>query len=292
MIRKAEGDPRARFGEALLRAGREERASSSARRRALVAALAEAALLSSSSSAAAAKASVTATSGDLVPTLGGAGAVATTRGIAAWKLIAVLVAASAGGAITTTYGTRATPPVVSSSGVVPVAPETSVVIAPATASAVITPSEVASMSVEDLPSVKAVPVRSGMPTSSAVIESARANDAVARASSPAVADAGAPSRTRTRAGRLEEETVAVAAIRAALRSGDARRAIQLVDAYEAEFASGALAEEAMVLRIESLVRAGNRAEAARRARAFLAERPGSPYAPRLQSMNVGAPEPE
>lgn len=291
MIRGSERDRGARFREALLRAGREERASSSARKRVLVAVLAEAALLASSSSAAAAKSSVTATSGDLVPTLGGAGA-ATTRGIAAWKLIAVLVAASAGGAITITYGTRARPPVVSSSVIVPVAPEATVVVAPGVPSAVITPPEVASMSVEDLPSVKAVPARSSMLTASAVIESGRANDAVARASSPAVADAGAPSRTRTRAVRLDEETAAVAAIRAALRSGDARRAIQLVDAYEAEFASGVLAEEAMVLRIESLVRAGDRAEAARRARAFLAERPGSPYAPRLQSMNVGASEPE
>jgi len=48
------------------------------------------------------------------------------------------------------------------------------------------------------------------------------------------------------------------------------------DGYEAEFPRGVLAEEAEVLRIETLTRAGEKGEATRRANRFLAERPASP----------------
>ena len=129
------------------------------------------------------------------------------------------------------------------------------------------------MSVDELPTVKAAPSVGIAPR--------------APSSEPA-----APASTPSPAARLTEETRAVGAIRTSLQKGDTREALHLLDSYEAEFPRGVLAEEAEVLRIETLGRAGDKAEAARRASRFLAERPSSPHAARVRTMTTRLSEPE
>jgi len=82
--------------------------------------------------------------------------------------------------------------------------------------------------------------------------------------------------------RLHAELETIDQARAALHSGDTRRALGLLDQYEGRFPRGAMAPEAAVLRIEVLVKGGDRLGAKRVADAFLKSNPESPYAPRIQ----------
>jgi hypothetical protein len=72
--------------------------------------------------------------------------------------------------------------------------------------------------------------------------------------------------------------------RSATSAGETNRALSILDAYAARFPRGAMAPEAAVLRVEALVKAGDRSGAARFANAFLASAPHSPYAARIQSL--------
>jgi TolA-binding protein len=62
----------------------------------------------------------------------------------------------------------------------------------------------------------------------------------------------------------------------AVKSGDATRALHILDSYEATFSHGALAPEASALRIEALARAGRHSEAQTELGAFRARHPESP----------------
>jgi TolA-binding protein len=84
------------------------------------------------------------------------------------------------------------------------------------------------------------------------------------------------------ASTLHAELGTIDQARAALHSGDTRSALGLLDHYEARFPRGAMAPEAAVLRVEVLVKGGDRLGAKRVADAFLASNPQSPYAPRIQ----------
>ena len=70
--------------------------------------------------------------------------------------------------------------------------------------------------------------------------------------------------------------------RKALGSGDAPRALSLINAYHWKFPRGSLGIEATVLRIDALQRAGRAGEAKRRARAFVKRFPKSPHAERMR----------
>jgi outer membrane protein assembly factor BamD (BamD/ComL family) len=72
--------------------------------------------------------------------------------------------------------------------------------------------------------------------------------------------------------------------RAAMNAGELSRALSILDGYIDRFPHGAMAPEAAVLRIETLLKAGDRAAATRFANAFLAIAPHSPYAARVQSL--------
>jgi hypothetical protein len=73
--------------------------------------------------------------------------------------------------------------------------------------------------------------------------------------------------------------------RTALRRGNAGGALAALDRYDAEFGkSGGLRVEATVLRIDALLRSGNRARATALANAFLARNPKSPYAARVRAL--------
>lgn len=76
---------------------------------------------------------------------------------------------------------------------------------------------------------------------------------------------------------------ALSTIRAALAAGDAPGAIKLIDAFEAQHPSSPLIEEATVLRIDALVDAGRRAEAAAVAGAFAKAYPTSAYGDHVRS---------
>jgi len=86
---------------------------------------------------------------------------------------------------------------------------------------------------------------------------------------------GAPSSAP--ASRLREESGALLEARAALRAGDAARSLALLEQARVRYPHGALGQEREALAIRALAQSGDRAAAARRARAFLQAHPQSPY---------------
>jgi hypothetical protein len=78
--------------------------------------------------------------------------------------------------------------------------------------------------------------------------------------------------------------------RGALSAGDPARALSILDAYASSYPHGSMGPEATVLRVEALVRAGDRSAAARVGNAFLDGNPQSPYAARIRSL-LGASNP-
>jgi hypothetical protein len=87
---------------------------------------------------------------------------------------------------------------------------------------------------------------------------------------------------------LAAELRALEEARAAFVTGDHALALRLLDAYNARFPRRSLGTEATVLRIETLVKGGDRAQATRLARDFLARHADGPYARRVRSL-VGQP---
>ena len=80
------------------------------------------------------------------------------------------------------------------------------------------------------------------------------------------------------ASALGDESAAVLAIRGALRAGDARSALRLLEQARLKFPHGALGQEREALTVEALAKAGNMKAASRKAEAFLRAHPTSPYA--------------
>ncbi len=95
----------------------------------------------------------------------------------------------------------------------------------------------------------------------------------------------APAPTRavdpTRDQGLAREVELLARARAAVRDGEAARALRLLDALRRAHPRGALLEERTALRVKALCEAGRAAEADRERARFLREHPGSPLAATL-----------
>jgi hypothetical protein len=109
--------------------------------------------------------------------------------------------------------------------------------------------------------------------------------APAASRSPAAKRAPSPSQPDIRV-----EIAAIDAAMKAFRSGDAGAALAALDRYDAQYGRhGALRVEATALRIEALMRAGQRAKASALAAAFLASHPRSPYAARIRALADSAP---
>lgn len=83
---------------------------------------------------------------------------------------------------------------------------------------------------------------------------------------------------------LVAELALLDAARRALARSDAGEALRLLKEREARFPRGAMADEALVLRVEALVQAGRVTEAKALADAYLEQNPGSAYAPRLRAL--------
>ena len=99
-----------------------------------------------------------------------------------------------------------------------------------------------------------------------------------RAAAPAVVDA--PAAERSIASEIDELDRA----RAALGTGEPRRAIDRLNRYDRSFPQGTLREEALRLRIEALVSNGERATARTLAQRFRALYPESAHSERLKAL--------
>ncbi len=107
----------------------------------------------------------------------------------------------------------------------------------------------------------------------------------ATAAPPATAPRAPVARaSRPASESISEQIAELDRARAALDAGSTERALHLVDAYEASYPSGALVQEAELLRVEALVRAGNRPDAERAGKRFLAAYPKSPHAARVRAL--------
>jgi TolA-binding protein len=83
---------------------------------------------------------------------------------------------------------------------------------------------------------------------------------------------------------LVGELLALDGARAALGRGDLAGAQAALGRYGERYPRGKLATEARILRIELLLRQGNREAAHRDASDFLQAHPRSPHAPRLRAL--------
>jgi hypothetical protein len=85
------------------------------------------------------------------------------------------------------------------------------------------------------------------------------------------------------ASALADEVASLDAARDELRAQRPRAAIRALDTYSSRFPGGVLAPEAVVVRIEALVALGDRTQADRLGRRFLAAHPTSPLADRVRA---------
>jgi hypothetical protein len=86
------------------------------------------------------------------------------------------------------------------------------------------------------------------------------------------------------ASRLREESAAVLEARTALLSGDAARALRVLDRVRAEFPNGALAEDREALTVRALIESGQKDAARVRGESFLRAFPRSPYAAEVRAI--------
>lgn len=90
--------------------------------------------------------------------------------------------------------------------------------------------------------------------------------------------------------QLRAEVEMIDAARAALASRQLAAALAVLNRYEAEVVTHVLDREARLLRIDALTQAGERASAARLARAYLNDFPSDPHATRLQALSASVRE--
>jgi hypothetical protein len=108
--------------------------------------------------------------------------------------------------------------------------------------------------------------------------------AVTRLPSSELSAPRAGERGSASASTLPAEIALLDQARGAIAVGEPARALAILDGHTARFPRGVMAPEAAVLRIEALVKAGDRPAATRFADGFLATAPTSPYTTRIQSL--------
>jgi hypothetical protein len=83
---------------------------------------------------------------------------------------------------------------------------------------------------------------------------------------------------------LTDEVAALDQARSALAAGNGPEALRLLEAYRTGFPRQQLEAEATVMRVEALIRMGDRAQASRVADAFVASHPRSPLVPHVRRL--------
>jgi len=96
-----------------------------------------------------------------------------------------------------------------------------------------------------------------------------------------------PEPQRSAPPSLSEEIAALDAVRQQLGGGDASEALRLLDRYAAASSAPRLADEATLLRIEALLRAGRRDDATQLAARFVERNPNSPLSDRVRALVSG-----
>jgi hypothetical protein len=129
--------------------------------------------------------------------------------------------------------------------------------------------------------VAAPPASPVSPSTNAVPEKPAAAPAVA---APAAASPAAAAASGVAPVSIAEEVALVDRARHALRQGRAGEAFDTLSLYQSRWPNGVLATEVRVLRVETLLRLGQRASAQSDARAFIAVQPNSRYAARLREL--------
>jgi hypothetical protein len=105
--------------------------------------------------------------------------------------------------------------------------------------------------------------------------------------SPRAETTEAPPRrpaAKTASDTLSDELALLDQVRRALARGDYPTALTTLDDHTRRFPKRLLSSEATVLRIETLVKSGELAQAARLGKSFLARHPNGPYAKRVSSL--------
>lgn len=111
----------------------------------------------------------------------------------------------------------------------------------------------------------------------AVVPSEKHSTPVAQVAAPPSAVKVAPKAERS-SSSLAEQIALLDRARAALARGRVADALRDVSAYQSRFGAGAFAQEAAVLRVQALARAGRKDEAHDEASAFARKYPKSPHA--------------
>jgi len=83
---------------------------------------------------------------------------------------------------------------------------------------------------------------------------------------------------------IRVQTAMIDEARQSLRAGNAAGTLATLDRYHHRFPRGVFGQEAVLLRVEALVRGGSQAEARALARRFLTNRPNSQYASRIEAL--------
>lgn len=87
---------------------------------------------------------------------------------------------------------------------------------------------------------------------------------------------------------VADEVKAIARARAAVGRGDAKAALAELDSYDRRFASGALRQEATLLRVQALELKGDRKAAQALGERFIQANPNSPHQERVRGLLSGA----
>jgi hypothetical protein len=256
----------------LLQAGRGDTPSDPARRRATTAVVVAASLSAATTTTAGATGGVT----------GAAAAASKWAGSAVllkWTTAAIATATLAGGAIA-----MGVPHEHEKAASAPSSPSVPTVVvarsaAPARPRAGL-PEELA----VPLPEASAAAARASLPAAAAGASGVPNLITPARTRVAPLASVAPPASSLDDAASLRRELALLDAARTSLAAGRAMNALAELDTYDRVFPNGSLADEARVLRIETLARAGLREAAAREAERLLARDPDSPHAARVRSV--------
>ena len=129
------------------------------------------------------------------------------------------------------------------------------------------------------PSASATPVAKPEPSPGAA--------PIPRPSASATSSPNPPAAAEREARSIAREIAALDLVRQALARGDVARARADLERYGRAYPRGVLAQEAGVLEIEALWRAGQRGQARALARRFARAHPGSPHLERIRALTGG-----